>query len=134
MAVHISGCTTCEKLRPAKSEAVSSSLQQKISELKPLDWICADLMSVADTKGRAKKDFIVIVDRCSGYCWTKSLPGTKARHIKDALDLFSTQYSGPPHTITTDGGKNFDCQSVRDWAMENGVTYEVSSAESPRSN
>ena len=68
----------------------------------------------------------------SGNC--PRAAGTKAWHVKDALDLFSTQYGGPPHTLTTDGGKNFDSQGVRDWAMENGVTYEVSSAENPRSN
>ena len=78
VAEHISGCTACEKMRPGKSAAVARGLQQKISELKPLDWLCADLMSVADTKGGAKKDYIMVVDRSSGYCWTKNLPGTKA--------------------------------------------------------
>ena len=51
VAEHISGCSACEKMRPGKSVAVATGLQQKISELKPLDWICADLMLVADTKG-----------------------------------------------------------------------------------
>ena len=101
-----------------------------------MDWIVTDLFESQAVPGGKKKNWIIIGDRASGYCWAQELLSTKTDSIIQALNTFNRTYSGPPYRITSDGGPQFAAlnKKIATWASEAGIHHELSSALSPQSN
>ena len=65
-----------------------------------------DLAQKTLSNGR-KVNFLIIVDRASGFIRVYQLRGTKTRNVIEALQDFNDTYVGPPYWLTSDGGPQF---------------------------
>ena len=95
-----------------------------------------DLFESQAVPGGKKRDWIVIADRSSGFCWAQELTSTKTDNIIQALNTFNKTYSGPPYHITSESGPQFAIlnKKIETWAQDAGIHHEISSALSPQSN
>ena len=100
---HVDQCKLCTELMPSKSQARSSGLNIPIESLKPMDWLSTDL-AVKTLSNSKKVNFLLIVDRASGFIKVYQLRGTKTRNVIEALQEFNDTYVGPPYWLTSDGG------------------------------
>ena len=71
-----------------------------------MDWLSTDLAQKTLPNGK-KLNFLIIVDRASGFIKVYELKGTKTRHVIEALQDFNDCYAGPPYWLTSDGVLNF---------------------------
>merc|ERR1712030_20097 len=133
---HIAACRTCLVLMPGKTRSQALGLDVDIADLQPMDWLVTDLFSSPAVSGGKKKDWIVIGDRHSGFCWAQELSSTKTNNIIDALNTFNREYSGPPYRISSDGGPQYSAinAKISDWAKSLGINHQISAAFSPQSN
>ena len=70
----------CLELQSSKSQARASGLTIPIENLQPTDCISTDLAQ--KVLGNDKKvNFLVIVDRASGFVRVYQLKGTKTKHV-----------------------------------------------------
>ena len=101
-----------------------------------MDWIVTDLFESQAVPGGKKKQWIVIGDRYSGFCWAQELSSTKTNSIIDALNSFNRTYAGPPYRISSDGGPQYGPMNAKigAWAAQAEIQYEISAALSPESN
>ena len=81
---HIDNCKLCAELMPSKSQARSSGLSISLKNLKPMDWLSTDLAQKTLSNGK-KINFLIIVDRSSGFIRVYKLKGTKTRNVIEAL-------------------------------------------------
>ena len=81
---HVAKCKACFELLPSKSEAKMTGLGIPFSDLEPMDWLCTDLCEKKFQSGK-KFHYLCIADRSSGFVRAYRLPGTKTRHIINAL-------------------------------------------------
>ena len=73
---HIDSCKLCAELMPSKPQARSSGLSISLKNLKPMDWLSTDLAQKTLSNGK-KVNFLIIVDRSSGFIRVYKLKGTK---------------------------------------------------------
>ena len=93
---------------------------------KPMESVGADLFHFGG------KEWLVVVDRYSGFLWVTRLANTHTGAIVKALeDLFVRV--GFPARIRSDGGPQFR-QEFQQWCSENHISHELSGAYNPRSN
>ena len=118
----ISNCEICQQFRASQP---MESLQTS-SASSPLESISMDLFALS------QKDYLVIVDRFSGFPWV-----FKLRHLstEDVLKCFRQviRTFGAPQKVRTDGGPQFRSEFVR-FCDEWGIRHELSSPYNPRSN
>ena len=67
-----------------------------VENLNPMDWLSTDLAQKVLRNGK-KVNFLVIVDRASGFVRVYQLRGTKTKHIIQCLQEFGEAYCGPPY-------------------------------------
>ena len=91
---------------PSKSQARSSGLNIPLENLQPMDWVSTDLAQKTLSNGK-KVNFLIIVDRASGFLRVYQLRGTKTRYVIDALQDYNDTYCGPPYWLMSDGGPQF---------------------------
>merc|ERR1712030_268897 len=117
---HISACRTCLVLMPSKSRTQALGLDVDIANLQPMDWLVTDLSESPAVPGGKKKDWIVVGDRYSGFCWAQELNSTKTDSIIDALNSFNRTYAGPPYHISSDGGPQYGSMNatIGAWAQQ----------------
>ena len=60
-----------------------------------MDWVSTDLAVKTLSNGK-KVNFLIIVDRESGFLRVYQLKGTKTRNVIEALQEFNDAYCGPP--------------------------------------
>ena len=70
-----------------------------------MDWLSTDICQKKLSNGK-KANFLIIVDRASGFIRAYLLKGTKTRHVIEALQDYIDVYVGPPYWLTSDGGPN----------------------------
>ena len=80
----VDACKRCLELQPSKSQAPASGLNIPVEKLNPMDWLSTDLAQKVLHNGK-KVNFLVIVDRASGFVRVYQLRGTKKRHIIECL-------------------------------------------------
>ena len=118
----IEKCDECQHFRASQPLEV----QVTSSASSPLESVSMDLFSLN------QKDYLVIVDRFSGFPWV-----FKLRHLstEDILRCFRQviRTFGAPVTCRTDGGPQFRSGFVR-FCEEWGIRHELSSPYNPRSN
>ena len=68
-----------------------------------MDWISTNLAQKVLGNGK-KVNFLVIVNRASGFVKVYQLRGTKTKYVVWCLQDINEIYYGPPYWITSDGG------------------------------
>ena len=132
---HVDQCKLCAELMPSKSQARSSGLNIPIESLKPMDWLSTDLAVKTLSNGK-KVNFLLIVDRASGFIKVYQLRGTKTRNVIEALQEFNDTYVGPPYWLTLDGGPQFSGANaaIKKWAEGASIKHTKSAAFNPEGN
>ena len=128
-------CSCCLELQPSKPQAGASRLNIPMKNHNPMDWLSTDLTHKVLHNGK-KVNFLVIVDRASGFVRVYQLRGTKTKHIIECLQEFVEAYCGPPYWITSDGGPQFAAanQAIKDWCVASSIAHKLSSANNPEGN
>ena len=88
---HMDNCQKCWELMPSKSQARSSGLPISFENLQPMDWVSTDLAQKVLSDGK-KVNFLLIVDRASGFFKVYQLKGTKTRNVISCLQDFNDIY------------------------------------------
>ena len=106
-----------------------------MEKLNPMDWLSTDLAQKVLCNGK-KVNFLVIVDRASGFVGVYQLRGTKTKHIIECLQEFVEAYYGPPYKITSNGGPQFAAanQAIKDSCVASSNAHELSSANNSEGN
>ena len=122
----INNCDECAKLQPSQQKLTMLE-SQSYSETAPMDTIGTDLFS------HAGKDYLVAVDRFSGYilCSEKLTNTNSANIIKTLNNWFNIL--GFPKTIRSDGGPQFRSE-FDEFCKNNNINHELSSPYNPSSN
>ena len=61
-----------------------------------MDWLSTNIAQKTLSNGK-KVNFLIIVDRASGFIRVYQLRGTKTRNVIEALQDFNDTYVGPPY-------------------------------------
>ena len=133
--VHIDNCKLCAELMPSKSQARSSGLNIPLENLQPMDWVSTELAQKTLSNGK-KVNFLIIVDRASGFIRVYQLRGTKTHNVIDALQEFNNTYGGPPYWLTSDGGPHFAeaKAAIKKWPEEASILHTLPAAFNPEGN
>ena len=128
IAAVIAECPQCQKF----GRSVFRSKLQPISILAPMQLLSMDYFSLPKMSGF--KTVLVVVDYFSRYMWTYKYDGdgTGAKTVKGLRDLFSR--FGRPQVLMSDNGCHFNCQEVKDFCAEQGVSFRTTPTYSPNTN
>ena len=118
----VDSCQLCQKMRPTQPR---EPLQQTKSEAPMVD-VSTDLFSTAG------KDYLVMVDRYSGFPFVARLNSLVASAITKCLQTWFYDW-GVPCTIRSDGGPQFRT-SFNNFCSEWGIQHEPTSPYHPQSN
>ncbi len=117
-------CELCAAALPSKP--LASALAPTTAS-RPMQAVGLDLFHAGG------RDYLVMVDRYSGYPFVQCLSSTTAAAVTRALagwwELF-----GFPSVIRADGGPQFRCQEFLAFCNERDIELETSSPYNPRSN
>ena len=118
----IDNCEKCQQLLPSKPVEPFIATKAEF----PMDMISTDLFHVGS------KNYMVTVDRYSGYFWVDLLRDLSTRAITGALDRI-TRIFGIPLTCRTEGGPQFQ-GPFEAYCRDRVITHETSLPYNPRSN
>ena len=118
----VDNCEACQQLKPSKPFQPLLTTEAKF----PMEQLLVDLMHV---KG---KNYMVTVDRYTGYIWVELLRSLTTKAVTDVLDKIMRIF-GIPITCRTDGGPQFR-GPFNDYCKQKGIVHETSSPYNPRSN
>ena len=121
----IGDCTACREELP--SQQYEPFVEGRaVDIMSPMSDLSADLAS------HNGKDYLIIVDRYSGFPWVKK----KCQGTDKVIDKITEGISehGKPICLRTDGGPCFTSQAYEDWTDKKNITRELSSVDNPRSN
>merc|ERR1711867_298258 len=132
---HVESCKKCAELMPSKPQARASGLTIPLHGLNPMDWLSTDICQKKLSNVK-KANFLIIVDRASGFIRAYLLKGTKTPHVIEALQDYINVYVGPPYWLTSDGGPQFAATNaaIKKWAEEAGILHTLSAAYNPEGN
>lgn len=118
----VEGCSACQELLPSrpKEELVTRDASG------PMDQVAVDLFS------NAGMDYLVCVDRFSGWLWTCQLKKTLTSNITNALTRWFNDF-GWPNSIISDSGPQFRSEFA-DFCAEKSIQFDTSSAHFHSSN
>lgn len=119
----VEACRACNQFLPSQPE---ETIKPPIQPHEPMEQVSADLASVHG------KDYLVLVDRFSGYLFVDKLRGQSTEDVIKCLQKWFLQF-GWPSTIRTDGGPCFRSKFL-EFCKTNRITHELSSAYNPQSN
>ena len=118
----IENCDLCQRFRasqPLEDFATSTASS-------PMESVSMDLFSLNQS------DYLVIVDRFSGFPWVFKLRNLNTEAVLNCFRQVIRTF-GAPKTCRTDGGPQFRQPFVR-FCEEWGIRHELSSPYNPRSN
>ena len=122
----IDACHACRKADPRQQRSSPKLGSRDAENMYPMSDVGIDLMNVAG------KEYIIMVDRFSGFPFVAKLTHTSTRAIIDKLmTWFSVE--GMPRRIRSDGGPQFR-GPFEEWCECTGIIHEKSSAYNPESN
>ena len=96
-----------------------------MSQLQPMEEVGVDLFYFGN-------DWIIMVDRYSGYFMIKQLNKTTTRAVIKVLQDWFTAF-GWPKAVRSDGGPQFQSE-FENWCKEHNIRHELASAYHPESN
>ena len=118
----IDSCDACQTLRPSQPK---ETLQPSHAD-GPMDSVSVDLFHYGG------KEYLVMVDRYSGFTWVTPLSSTITSKITSHLLQWFLDF-GFPQTIRSDGGPQFRSE-FDSFLEEHNIIHEVSSPYNPKSN
>jgi len=118
----VKACDACRKFLPSQQREPMQICEAN----RPMEKMGADLFESGGTK------WLVMVDRYSGYTWTKQLTKTSTRAVTSTMEGWFSMF-GLPDSIRTDGGPQFRTEFI-EWCENKGIDHELSSAYNPNSN
>ena len=119
----ISSCEACQRLLPSQPH---EPMKEESVGNHPMEQVGADLFQFQG------EDWLVMVDRYSGYPWTRKLHKTDTKAVLAALRSWFSD-TGLPGTIRTDGGPQFRGEFDA-YCGARGIKHETSSPYNPSSN
>ena len=125
IAQTIDACEACQKRLPSLA-ALPPKVQLPSEAVQPMTMVGVDLMSCAN------QQWLILVDRYSGYPWAMPLRSTTTKTITNNLTAWF-QAHGWPERIRTDGGPQFR-GDFQNFCKEHSIIHELSSAHNPKSN
>ena len=126
-AIHdrVAGCEVCTEALPSKPPA--APLDPPASTSEPMQAVGMDLFAAGSN------DYLVMVDRHSGYPWVHRLTTTTSLAVTRAIKKWF-EYFGLPKSIRSDGGPQFRGEAFKTYCKDNGILHETSSPYNPESN
>ena len=119
-------CEACLENKPSKPEKKVSVIPEDLVQLAPNEMISTDFFEYND------KDFMIIVDRVSGFIFSRM---TKNKTQQEAIKVLHEYIHlfGIPHTVKSDGGPAY--QSLfSEFLRGMHVEHRYSSSYHPSSN
>ena len=118
----VDNCEACQQLRPSKPFKPLITTEANF----PMEQISVDLMHVRG------KNYMVTVDRYTGYIWVELLRSLATKAVTYMLDKI-VRIFGIPITCRTDGGPQFQ-GPFDDYCKQKGIVHETSSPYNSESN
>ena len=118
----IKQCEVCQQLRPAQKKEPL----QNTEATGPLDLMCTDLFQYAG------KEFLVLVDRFSGFLWVDQLKWTNTAAVVDRLFQWFGDW-GFPKVLRSDNGPQYRSEFIA-FCDKYKITHHTSSPGNPQSN
>jgi len=115
-------CEACQALLPSLPK---ETLRMTVAAA-PMEQVAVDLF---DHKGQ---DWLVMVDRYSGFPFTKRLRSTTSEAVTSALTAWFVDW-GYPEKIRSDGGPQFRAKFV-EYCERKNIVHELSSPYNSQSN
>ena len=120
----VSTCQACQALRPSNDSA-------RITPSNPATFAMEALGT--DIFHCGGKDWLVIVDRYSGFPFVRPLPSMTTAAVIRALEKILWEF-GLPNYIRSDGGPQFASAEFRQFLQDLDIRHEISSPYNPSSN
>ena len=120
----IANCEECRRRQSSKSDA--PFLPQNRGELYPMSELGIDLFEL---NGR---NYIVCVDKFSGWPFVRELRRTHTKAVLDILDDWLLEW-GKPRAIRSDGGPQFRSE-FKEWCKSQDIEHQLASPHNPQSN
>ena len=120
----VSDCNTCQELRPSKPLA---QVEPAKPATFPMEALGADIFHCGG------KDWLVAVDRFSGFPWVSRLHSLTSSAVISRMEAWLWTF-GLPNCIRTDGGPQFDCKEFKEYLDNLDIEHELSSPYNPSSN
>ena len=119
----VEGCYTCRKYL---SSQASEPFLEAEEPTGPMVHVGSDLFSAAG------KDYLILVDRFSGYFFVQEIKNQSTSTVVKHLKKWFLEY-GWPTSIRTDGGPCFR-SDFKLFCQEHQILHELASAYNPQSN
>ena len=117
-------CTYCIQNAPSQPAPPPNEIR---TPSYPFQMMVCDYMEL---KG---EHYVVMADRYSGWPVVVKTPKFDSDELIGIFRTWFAQY-GVPEFLTTDGGKQFTAEKIRNFLRSWGVKHEVTSAHTPHSN
>jgi len=117
-------CPHCQEELPSKEAA---TLLTRPTPNSPMDEVAVDLFTAAG------KDYLVMVDRLSGFPFVKRLRRTSSEEVQKTLRGWFLLW-GFPVAIQSDGGPQFRAQHFKNFCWSHDIAQEYTSPYYPQSN
>ena len=112
-------CEVCTALLPSKSHKPNLG-GTEATLLEPMDEVSCDLYHINDA------EWLIMVDRVSGYFLTKKLPKTRTIDVIKVLKSWFNLF-GWPLVLRSDNGPQFRTE-FSGWCVDNNIIHKLSSA------
>ena len=116
-------CTPCEQIAPSQPNPPPSPTTDPVY---PFQHVCTDYFK------HIGRNYLVLVDRYSGWPAVYRLSGGSAALIKKLREIFVT--FGIPEQLASDGGPEFAAEATNAFLKDWGVQWRLSSVAYPHSN
>jgi len=122
IASTVAACKACRARLPSQQKEPMDICEARY----PMEKVGVDLFETGGQK------WLVLVDRYSGYIWTKQMQSTTTRAVTNALSHWFCMF-GRPKSVRTDGGPQFRSEFSK-WCDDKNISHELASAYNPNSN
>lgn len=116
-------CMACHRIAPSNPKPPPTPSPDPTY---PFEMICADYFKYAGN------NYLIVVDRYSGWPTTYQLSGGAVPLVKKLRELFVT--FNIPKEMSSDGGPEFTATETQKFLKEWGVSHRLSSVAYPHSN
>ena len=123
---HVAACFACTEDLPAQPRQKLDEEKKPSDAGAPMEEIGVDYFKVLGT------NWLVAVDRYSGYVWTAKIAKATTENTLTQLVTWFDEY-GWPKKIRSDGGPQFR-QAFSSFCKLHGISHELAFAYNPESN
>jgi hypothetical protein len=109
----VARCAACQELRPSQP---GDALRPIPAPSEPMEAVATDLCELDG------KDYIVLVDRFSGYVWVARIPNIRGDTVIAKLNDWFLEF-GYPRIIASDHGRQF-LDRFDEWCAARGIAHK----------